>query len=92
MISEEEFLNGLKEIPHDILCKYTARILYQLTEKGITIGQYMNEPEYIDGLDACGNYFRIDGRKIPREEQAKLCFSEYDKKLLSRYGINKGGV
>lgn len=92
MISEEEFLNGLKEIPHDILYKYTARILYQLTEKGITIGQYMNEPEYIDGLDAYGNYFRIDGRKISREEQAKLCFSEYDKKLLSRYGINKGSV
>lgn len=78
---EEEISKSLQKVPHDFLCKYTARIIFQLAERGIEIGAYCDVPEYIDGFDEYGDYFRVDGRKIPVEEQAKLDFSKYDERI-----------
>lgn len=78
---EEEIVKSLQKVPHDFLCKYTARILCQLAERGITVGTYGDLPEYIDGFDECGDYFRVEGRKIPMKEQLKLDFSKYDERI-----------
>ena len=78
---EEEISKSLQKVPHDFLCKYTARIIFQLAERGIEIVAYGNVPEYIDGFDEYGDYFRVDGRKMPVEEQAKLDFSKYDERI-----------
>ena len=85
---EEEIVKSLEKVPHDFLCKYTARILCQLAEYGITVGAYENEPEYICGFDKYGNYFCVDGRKTPREEQAKLDFSKYDERIKRMSEVN----
>lgn len=78
---EEEIVKSLQKVPHDFLCEYTARILCQLAECGITVGTYGDLPEYIDGFDECGDYFRVEGRKIPMKEQLKLDFSKYDERI-----------
>ena len=78
---EEEIAKSLGKVPHDFLCKYTARILCQLAEHGIVIRTYGDVPECIDGFDEYGDYFRVEGRKISMEEQLKLDFSKYDERI-----------
>lgn len=76
IIPEEVIVKMLKESPHDLVCGYAARIIYQLLEKGIKIGAYEATPECIEGIDKNGKYFCIRGKEVPREEQAKLDFSK----------------
>ena len=82
IIPEEEIAKMLKESPHDLVCGYAARIIYQLVENGIKIGAYETTPECIEGIDENGKYFCIRGKETPREEQAKLDFSKYDERLI----------
>lgn len=79
MIKAEDIRACVAEIPHKTLVDIMASLIYQLTKRGIAISG-CDTPEYIDGFDENGEYFRVEARKddIPLEEMVTLSFRKYD--------------
>lgn len=82
-ITGQGFKDCLVGMEHNFLCECFASVLYQLFQKGISIST-IEVPQYIDGFENDGTYFRIEGRikTVSIEERVELNFSKYDKKVI----------
>lgn len=85
-ITGQDFKDCLVGIEHDFLCEAFASVLYQLFKRDISISA-IETPQYIDGFNNDGTYFRIEGRvkTTPIEERVELNFAKYDKQVIENH-------